>query len=116
MGDETVLTLSGLDSVQARIMEAKGNFLLDFWGPSCAPCIDLNRGLEELEASYDDRVTFVKINADDDIDVAAHFGVRGLPTLILIHDGQIKQRWIGVMTAAALKARLDKALLDIPTK
>lgn len=91
-------------------MAAQGAYLLDFWGPGCAPCIDLNRTLETLETEYKDRLTFIKINADDELDIASEMGVRGLPTLVLIRDGQIITRWIGAMPLPTLKAKLDQAL------
>jgi thioredoxin 1 len=105
-----LIAISGLDDFQATVMTAKGTFLVDFWGPSCAPCVDLNRTLESLEAGYEGRLTFVKVNADDEVDIAAQYGVRGLPTILLVQDGQIMSRWIGMMSAPSLKAKLDKAL------
>jgi thioredoxin 1 len=105
-----LIAISGLDDFQSKVMTAKGEFLVDFWGPSCAPCVDLNRTLEALEGEYKSRLMFVKVNADDEVDIAAQYGVRGLPTILLVQDGKIVNRWIGMMSAATLKARLDKAL------
>jgi thioredoxin 1 len=110
------MTIHGIEDFQSRIMETKGSFLIDFWGPSCAPCIDLNRALDTLEDEYRGTLTFVKINADEAIDIATQYGVRGLPTLVLIHDGQIMNRWIGVLSLASLKVKLDKALNAITAK
>ncbi|WP_245676860.1 thioredoxin family protein [Oligoflexus tunisiensis] len=107
--------MNGIETFRSKIMEAKGSFLVDFWGPSCAPCLDLNRALEALEDGYRGTLTFVKINADEEIDIATEFGVRGLPTLILIHDGQIMERWIGAKSLTSLKSKLDKALGAIPS-
>ncbi|MDQ3234987.1 MAG: thioredoxin family protein [Pseudobdellovibrionaceae bacterium] len=102
--------IQGSEAFQSKIIATGGSFLLDFWGPSCAPCIDLNRALEALENDYQCKLTFVKINADEEIDIATQYGIRGLPTLILIHKGKIVDRWIGVMAMATLKAKLDKSL------
>jgi thioredoxin 1 len=107
---QKVNKLSGIEAFKSQIIEKKGRFLIDFWGPSCAPCIDLNRALETLEGDYKDRLTFFKVNADEEIDIATHLGVRGLPTLLFIEEGQVSHRWIGAMTAPALKKNLDKAL------
>lgn len=91
-------------------MGSRGSFLVDFWGPSCAPCVDLNRALEDMEAVYKGQLTFVKVNADEEIDIAVEYGVRGLPTIFLVRDGQIKERWIGKISGASLQSKLDKAL------
>jgi thioredoxin 1 len=72
--------------------------------------MDLNRALEDMEEAYEGRLTFVKVNADEEIDIAVEFGVRGLPTIFLVRDGQIQERWIGKISGASLKSKLDKAL------
>lgn len=108
-----MITIAGFEAFQTQVMTVSGAFLLDFWGPSCAPCIDLNRTLEALEGEYKGRLIFVKINADDELDIASRIGVRGLPTLVLIHNGQIIARWIGVLSAPALKSKLEKALASL---
>ncbi len=108
-----MITIAGFEAFQTQVMTASGSFLLDFWGPSCAPCLDLNRTLEALEEEYKGRVTFIKVNADDELDIASRMGVRGLPTLVLIHDGQIIARWIGALSASALKGKVDKALTSL---
>lgn len=111
-----MITISGIETFQSKIIETKGSFLIDFWGPSCGPCIDLNRALEKLEDAYKDTLTFIKINADEEIDIAAQYGIRGLPTIILIQNGHIIHRWIGVISMTALKVKLDKAIGAITTK
>lgn len=111
LGKGTILiVISGLETFQSQVLGSRGSFLVDFWGPSCAPCVDLNRALEEMEESYKGQLTFVKVNADEEIDIAASYGVRGLPTIFLVRDGRIQERWIGKMSGASLKSKLDKAL------
>jgi thioredoxin-like negative regulator of GroEL len=105
-----LIAISGLEAFQSEVIGSPGSFLVDFWGPSCAPCVDLNRALEELEDVYRGRLIFVKVNADVEMDIAVEFGVRGLPTIFLVQDGQIKQRWIGKISGASLRSQLDKAL------
>ncbi len=108
-----MITIAGFEAFQTQVMTASGSFLLDFWGPNCAPYLDLNRTLEALEDEYKGRLTFVKINADDELDIASRMGVRGLPTLVLMHDGQIITRWIGALSASALKSKVEEALTSL---
>ncbi|HET9237474.1 MAG TPA: thioredoxin family protein [Oligoflexus sp.] len=105
-----MIVISGLETFQSKVLGSRGSFLVDFWGPSCAPCVDLNRALEDMEDAYKGQLTFVKINADEEIDIAVEYGVRGLPTIFLIRDGKIQERWIGKTSGASLKSKLDKAL------
>lgn len=105
-----MIAISGLEAFRSQVMGERGSFLVDFWGPSCAPCVDLNRALEQMEPVYRGRLTFVKVNADEEIDIAVEYGVRGLPTIFLIRDGQIQERWLGKISAPSLQSKLDKAL------
>lgn len=105
-----MIAITGLEAFQSMILWSRGSFLVDFWGPSCAPCVDLNRALEDMEETYKGRLTFVKVNADEEVDIAVEYGVRGLPTIFLVRDGQIQERWIGKISGASLKSKLDKAL------
>jgi thioredoxin 1 len=80
--------------------------VLDFWGPSCAPCIILNKYLEELAPEFSGKLLFYKLNADDAPDTAADYGVRGLPTIALIKKGQAVATQVGTLSLAKLKALL----------
>jgi thioredoxin 1 len=81
--------------------------VLDFWGPSCAPCIILNKYLEELAPEFSGKLLFYKINADDAPDTAADYGVRGLPTIVLIKKGQPVATQVGTLNISKLKALLS---------
>ena len=80
--------------------------VLDFWGPSCAPCIILNKYLEELAPEFSGKLLFYKLNADDAPDTAADYGVRGLPTIVLIKKGKPVATQVGTLNLTKLKALL----------
>ncbi len=70
--------------------------LVDFWAPWCGPCRVIAPILEEVAREYEGKVRIAKVNVDDSPDIASQFGVRGIPTLILFKDGQIKGQMVGV--------------------
>jgi len=75
--------------------------LVDFWAPWCAPCRALTPALEQLATERDD-LKLVRVNTDEEQAIAARYGVTGLPTVMILRDGEP----VGTITQAAPKRRL----------
>ena len=84
--------------------------LVDFWAPWCGPCKVIGPILEKLEAEYADRFKLVKINSDDEQQLAGAFGVRSIPTCILLMNGQPVDGFMGAVPEGQLRQFLDKHL------
>ena len=82
--------------------------LLDFYADWCGPCKKQDPILEELEADYGD-VEFVKIDVDDEQDVANQYQVRSLPTVVVERDGDIVDRFVGFTQREDIAAALERA-------
>ncbi len=84
--------------------------LVDFWAPWCAPCKSLGPILEKLEVEYAGRFNLVKINSDEQQQLASAFGVRSLPTCILLKNGQPVDGFMGALPEGQVRQFLDKHL------
>jgi thioredoxin 1 len=97
-------------SFQADVLESKAPVLVDFWAEWCGPCKMIAPILDEVAGAYQGRVQVAKVNVDDNRDVPAKFGIRGIPTLIMFKDGQIAATKVGALTKAQLTAFIDQQL------
>ncbi len=103
------------------LMLTEGNFsaevtgsavpvLVDFWAEWCGPCKMIAPILDELAGEYDGKVKIGKINIDDQQSLAAQYGIRAIPTLLIFKGGQVAEQIVGLKSKRDLKTMLDRAV------
>lgn len=107
MLDVTDITLPS--TISAANLNGK-LLLVDFWAVWCVPCRAMLPVLEAIEQVFGDRVTFVKMNVDDNPDTAADLGVNAVPTLMLFKNGKPVDQLVGAVGRDKLDAFIKKHL------
>jgi thioredoxin 1 len=101
----TVLTQ---ENFAQEVLQSPSPVLVDFWAEWCGPCKMIAPILDELADEYDGRVKIGKLNIDEQQGVAAEYGIRAIPTLLLFHKGQVADQIVGLRSKRDLKASFDR--------
>jgi len=84
--------------------------VVDFWAPWCGPCRMIAPVIEELAEEFDGKAKICKVNTDEEQDIAIKFGIRSIPTLIFLKDGEIVDQVIGAQSKQVLADKLNSIL------
>jgi thioredoxin 1 len=102
-----LITHATADNFAAEVAQSPLPVLLDFWAPWCGPCLALNPTMDAVAEVYEGQVKVVKVNLDEHKALGDQFGVRGIPALFLLKDGQVLSQ-ISAQTRTRICAEIDK--------
>ncbi|OGA84363.1 MAG: thioredoxin [Burkholderiales bacterium RIFCSPHIGHO2_01_FULL_63_240] len=97
-------------SFDADVLQAAQPVLVDYWAEWCGPCKMIAPILDEVAKDYSGRLAIAKMNVDQNREVPAKFGIRGIPTLMIFKDGQLAATKVGALSKAQLTAFIDGQL------
>ena len=108
MGEHTIeITDTNFES---EVVKSSTPVLVDFWAAWCAPCRALAPTIDSIATEYKGRVKVGKLDVDANGSTAARFNIRGIPTLLVIKDGQVKEQIVGAVDKSVITKALDKHL------
>jgi len=95
---------------EEKVLKSKIPVIVDVWAPWCGPCRIYSPIIEEVSNDYEGKIKFVKVDADENENIAARYGIMSIPTTLLIENGKVKAQSVGAVPKEVLKKWIDKNL------
>jgi thioredoxin 1 len=97
------------DQFEAKVLKSEKPVMVDFWAPWCGPCKAITPTVETLAAVYGDKITFAKLNVDDNPLTPSKFGIQAIPTLIFFKNGSPVEQIVGMVA----KEKLEESIKEL---
>ena len=95
---------------QTNVMEKEGVTVIDFWAEWCGPCRMISPIIEELSKEYDGKALVGKVNVDHNPEISMKYGIRSIPTVLILKNGEVVDKHIGTTTKQVLANKIEAAL------
>ena len=96
------------EKFESEVIKAGKPVVVDFWAEWCGPCKMIGPLLEEISDEMSDKVTIAKLNIDSEVNSGTKYGIRGIPTMLLFKDGELKATKVGATTKSDLKSWIEQ--------
>ena len=103
---DTVIAIQG-STFQEEVVKSDRPVVVDFYADWCGPCKMIEPVVHKLSEEYNGKVKFVKVNTDDNQELAGQFGIMSIPTVMFFSKGKVEDIVIGAVPAAVLKSKVD---------
>jgi thioredoxin 1 len=104
---DLVLHVSDAD-FNETVIKSDAPVLVDYWAEWCGPCKMIAPVLDQVATEYAGKITVAKLNIDDNPKIPQHYGVRGIPTLMIFKNGDVQDTKVGALTKSQLTAFIDR--------
>ena len=99
--------VKSMQEFEQEVLNSHNPVFVDFWAEWCGPCRAVSPAVEELSVEYEGKVNFVKVNVDDNNELAQKYGVFSIPTLAIFSEGQVKAQSTGAASKDKIKSYID---------
>jgi thioredoxin 1 len=109
MASELIQHISD-STFETAVLQSDKPVLVDFWAEWCGPCKMIAPALDEAAGTYEGKLQITKLNVDENKDIPAKFGIRGIPTLMIFKNGELAATKVGALSKAQLNEFIDQQL------